>query len=249
VPRPRSLAVAGFVIASAAVCVRLGFWQLSRLEHKRHLNAAMREALSLPPTTVTDLRLLPDSLLHRRVSVRGAFDERRQVLLAGRSHAGEPGVHVVTPLVTARDSVAVLVDRGWLPAADAATARPQELPVPGPREVVGIADTLAHRPGGEGARAIESDSVTVYSAVELDFDSLSIHFPDALARFYVRELPSPDAPAWPAREAPVQYEETMHLSYAIQWFAMATILVAGSAALARSRHRRTASGASGTRAQ
>src|SRR5207247_3460921 len=61
VPRPRSLAVAGFVIASAAVCVRLGFWQLSRLEHKRHLNAAMREALSLPPTTVTDLRLPPDS--------------------------------------------------------------------------------------------------------------------------------------------------------------------------------------------
>src|SRR5207244_3930590 len=112
--RPRSLAVAVIVIAAAGACVRLGFWQLSRLEHKRRLNAAMQQALAQPPTAVTDPRRLPDSLLHRRVSVRGVFDERRQVLLVGRSHAGEPGVHVVTPLVSERDSIAVLVDRGWL---------------------------------------------------------------------------------------------------------------------------------------
>src|SRR5256885_11133395 len=103
----------------------------------------MQRALLRRPTAVTDARRLPDSLLHRRVSVRGVFDERRQVLLVGRSHDGEPGVHVVTPLVSERDSVAVLVDRGWLPAADAATARPQDVPAPGPREVVGLGDALA----------------------------------------------------------------------------------------------------------
>src|SRR2546428_1913669 len=149
--RPRSLAVAVIVIAAAGACVRLGVWPLARLEHQRRLNAAMQQALALPPIAVTDPRRLPDSLLHRRVSVRGVFDERRQVLLVGRSHDGEPGVHVVTPLVSERDSVAVLVDRGWLPAADAATARPQDVPAPGPPGGVGVTEALARGAAAGGA--------------------------------------------------------------------------------------------------
>jgi len=244
--RPRSVAVAVVVLAAAAVCVRLGFWQLSRLDYKRHLNAAMRRALAQPPRMVTDWRRLPDSLVQRRISVRGVFDERRQVLLVGRSHDGEPGVHVVTPLVAERDSVAVLVDRGWLPAADAATARPQDFPVPGAREVVGVADAFRRGARGELGHTIQADSVTLYSAEELDLDSLSGHFPYALAPFHLRELPSPGAPQWPAREAPAPYEETLHLSYAIQWFAMAAIVLAGSAAVARSRRHRPGDGAGAT---
>ncbi len=236
--RLRSLAVALVVIAAAIVCVRLGFWQLSRLAYKRHLNTAMRHRFALEPRRVTDPLRLPDSLLRRRVVLRGVFDERRQVLLAGRSHDGEPGVHVVTPLVTQRDSFAVLVDRGWLPAADAATARPQDFPVPGVRDVAGVADTLQRGAGGDGGRRVGADSVTLWSTAELNLDSLSARFPYSLARFFVRELPSPGAPQWPAREPPAPYEETLHLSYAIQWFAMATILVVGSAALAWSRRGR-----------
>jgi surfeit locus 1 family protein len=243
--RLRSLAVAVLVLAAASVCVKLGLWQLSRLAYKRRLNASMRQALAQPPWRLVDPRALPDSLVQRRVAVHGVFDERRQILLVGRSHDGEPGVHVVTPLVTDRDSVAVLVDRGWLPADDAATARPQDFAAPGPRDVVGIADSLRRGGRGDSVRTLAADSVTLYSAVDLDADALARRFPYALAPFYVRELPSVDAPRWPAREPPAPFEETLHLSYAIQWFAMATILVVGSVAVARSRHGRSRSAAAG----
>ena len=244
--RLRSLAIATVVIAAAAVCVRLGLWQLSRLEHKRALNAELRHSFSLAPATIGDVRHMPDSLLRRPVTLRGVFDERRQVLIGGASHQGEPGVHVVTPLRVDGDSVGVLVDRGWLPAPDGITARPQDAPAPGPRTVVGLADTLARVPGAGAVRVLEADSVTLYSAEELGWDSLSARWPYPLARFVLRELPSPDAPRLPVREAPPLRDESMHLSYAVQWFAFAVILLVGPAALAWSRRRERREGPRGS---
>jgi len=45
-------------------------------------------------------------------------------------------------------------------------------------------------------------------------------------------LPDSTAPARPARSWPQAPNEWMHLSYAIQWFLFATILVVGSLVLA-----------------
>jgi surfeit locus 1 family protein len=239
--RLRSLAVAVAVIAAAAVCARLGFWQVSRLGQKRALNAEFRRTMSRPPAVVGDVRRLPDSLLHRPVAVRGTYDGRHHVLLSGMSHQGEPGVHVVTPLVAEGDSVAVLVDRGWLPAPDGVSARPQDAPAlggRGVRTVTGIADTLTRMPGMGALRPLEADSVIVYSAEELAWDSLAARLPYRLARFVVRELPSADAARLPVREAPEPYDESMHLIYAVQWFAFAVILLVGPATLARARRRR-----------
>jgi surfeit locus 1 family protein len=235
--RPRAIAVAVFVVAAAAVCVRLGFWQLERLDAKRRLNATIRQALALAPPSVADPLSLPDSLLGRRISLHGWFDEGRQVLLAGRDHEGEQGVHVVTPLVMEDGDVAVLVDRGWLPAADAVTARPQDFPVPGPQGLSGVADPLPRGVPEGQVRSLEAVSTMLFSTSRLDYDALSMHFPYTLARFSLRLLPEPGAPSLPVREPPRFYDETMHLSYAIQWFAMAIIVLVGSLALAWSRRR------------
>jgi cytochrome oxidase assembly protein ShyY1 len=51
----------------------------------------------------------------------------------------------------------------------------------------------------------------------------------------VRELPGPDAAALPLRQAPPPLDESMHLGYAIQWFAIALIFLVGGAALVRSQ--------------
>ena len=171
--------------------------------------------------------------------VRGAFDERHQILLAGMIYSGEPGVHVITPLILEGDSVAVLVDRGWLPAADAVHARPQDFPEPGPREVMGFADTLG-RTANDSTTVLEADSVRLYSVAELDYAPLAAVLPFPLARYFVRELPSGTLPSLPRREAPEPHEENMHLSYAVQWFAFAAVFLIGPAALAWSRRRRSA---------
>jgi cytochrome oxidase assembly protein ShyY1 len=46
-------------------------------------------------------------------------------------------------------------------------------------------------------------------------------------------------PREPIRTEPAPYDETMHLSYAIQWFLFAAILSIGSLFLARARRRGT----------
>lgn len=235
--RFRALAFGIVLVAASLVCVRLGLWQWSRYEYKRSLNASQRAAFATAPVRLTNPRTLADSMIGRRVAVRGVFDERRQVLLAGMIHTGEPGVHVITPLVPAAGSPVVLVDRGWLPAADAVHARPQDYPVPGGREVVGIVDTLG-RSGSAAPIVIPADSLRLYSAAELDSAPLAdaLRFP--LTRFYIRELPSAGAPTLPRRESPEPHDEAMHVGYAVQWFAFAVIMLVGPAALAWTRRRR-----------
>ncbi len=240
--RWRALLIGVAVVAASVVCVRLGLWQWSRYEHKHALNRAERAVLALPPSRLEHPRTLPDTLLGRRVALRGTFDERHQVLLAGMIHTGEPGVHVITPLVLDGDSIAVLVDRGWLPAADAVHARPQDFPEPGAREVMGFADTLGSA-SKDSAVVLETDSVRVFSVAQLDYAPLAAALAIPLARYYVRELPSASAPSLPRREEPEPHEENMHLSYAVQWFAFAIVFLVGPAALAWSRRRKSLAGA------
>jgi len=236
----RTLLGAVLMLTGAAVCVRLGIWQVSRLHQKQAMNAALLEALAAPPLVLGSVPAPPDSVRHRRVRARGRFDETHQLLLVGRSHDGSPGVDVVTPLLLDGGS-AVLVDRGWLYAGDAATARPQEFPEPGVREVVGIADSISRGRGGAPLRTLEADSVTVWTARWMDLDSLAARFPYRIAPYSIRQLPGEDVPEHPARSAPHPLDESMHVSYAAQWFLFATIILFGPAAVALAR-RRAASG-------
>jgi surfeit locus 1 family protein len=224
------------LLVAAGVCIRLGIWQVSRLHQKQAMNAALREALAAPALTLGAVPAPPDSVRHRRVRARGRFDEKHQLLLVGRGHDGSPGVNVVTPLMLEGGS-AVLVDRGWIYAGDAATARPQEFPEPGVREVVGIADSLSRGRGGAPLRTLEADSVTVWTARWMDFDTLAAHFPYRIAPYSIRQLPGEDVPEHPARSAPKPLDESMHVSYAAQWFLFASILLFGPAVVALSRRR------------
>ena len=236
--RVRSVLVAAVVLLAALVCVRLGFWQISRLHEKQTLNAALRQAQQSPPIVVGD-RLPPLARTrHRVIEVTGRFDERHQFLLSGRALGGEPGVEVATPLVLPAGGGAVLVNRGWLPSPDAARARPQDAPEPGERTVRGLVEELRRGAGGPPVRMLERDSVTVWSARWLDADSLVGRIPYAVAGYALRELPGPGVSERPHRSPPRPYDEMMHVSYAAQWFLFAAILVGGSAVLAWSRRRR-----------
>ncbi len=246
--------VAALVVAAG--CVRLGFWQISRLHEKQALNARLRAALAAAPADLAAADRAyardPDALRFGRWAASGRFDEAHQFLLMGRARNGDPGVDVVTPLVpdsasaAAAGPVAVLVDRGWIPSVDAATAKPEQYPAPGLRRVVGLAEPLPRRaarvPGAY--QRVEIDSLDVYSVTALDADSVAAHLPYPVRPYVLRALP--DAAGEPVgaaaggtsvalpSPAPVRfYDETMHQSYAGQWFAFAAITLIGMVVLAR----------------
>lgn len=224
------------IVVMAAVCVRLGFWQLSRWEAKKSENTRRAEAMAAAPVDAGSDLLGADAPPALKVRVQGSFDETRQILLAARTRDGSPGVHVVTPLLFEDGAGAVLVNRGWLYAGDAATARPLDHREPGPRTVTGIAVTIARGEPGAPWREFHEDSATVWSARWLDADSVAARFPYRVAAVALQQLPGDDVPAVPARIEPRPLDEAMNLSYAVQWFLFATILVAGSILVAaRSR--------------
>jgi surfeit locus 1 family protein len=229
---------AGLAVALgvAAGCVRLGIWQLQRLGERRARNAAVRAARRLPPLAVT-AGFTAAVARDRRLYARGVYDYAHERLWHGRSYEGVPGVDLVTPLRLA-DGAAVLVDRGWVPSpdgfhVDAGAYREGER-----AEVWGLGVAAPRAPG------------------DVDPVALAESLPYPLLPFVLQQLPAdtsgagaaggaggaggaaaaPRVHRWPAPPL----SDGPHLSYAIQWFSFAVIIVVGSVALARKRAREQA---------
>lgn len=220
------------ILVAAAICVRLGIWQLSRYQQKQRLNAERAARLAEPPVLWDGTASMSD-LTGRRIALHGRYDSTRHVLLAYREHDGTTGVEVVTPLVP-NGGRPVLVNRGWLPADDGVSARPQDFSEPGEVEVVGVAEPFVH--GRFGVRRLESDSVTLFSTRALDADSVAARL-GPVAPFVVRQTPGEGVPSRPRRSAPPEFDTGMHLAYAIQWFVIGAVVLGGGWVLLRLRSR------------
>lgn len=233
--RRRILPIALLVLVAVAICLRLGVWQLSRWQEKRALNAGQRAGLAAGAIALGDRLPEGPEPARRVLSARGRWDLAREVLVAGGLLREVPVSRLVLPLVLAGGE-AVLVDRGALPAEEAAVADLSRHADTGWVEVRGWAEPMRRGAGAPGPRALAPVPAAAghvrLSARWLDADSLAPRFPYRIASFVLRELPGPDAPAGLAREAPPPLDETMHLGYAIQWFAIAAVILGGGIALA-----------------
>jgi surfeit locus 1 family protein len=233
-----------FIFALVALCVRLGFWQLDRLDQRRTRNAQIEARLRAAPVELSRTPTDSTGWLNRRVIVHGTPDEARSIILPGRAYQGSPGAHVLTPVKLHTGQV-VLVDRGWVPAADGATVDLARLP-----RVTELDDTalVLAFPGQErylGTRdAAASTRATHDSAFRrvwfaLDEAALRAQFPYSLGAVHVRLLPATSSGQLPVREPPPELTQGPHLGYAIQWFSFAVIGVIGWViVVVRARHER-----------
>lgn len=221
------------LLAVVFACVRLGLWQLDRLEQRRALNARVVERQQLPPLP-SHAALADTAAAHfRQVRLAGRYDDDRSIILPGHSLRGAPGVHLLTPFLVAADT-AVLVIRGWVPAADGATIPVDSFPAGASAEAEGL---VLPFPRGTGRRSAATDSFrTTWFAPDLA--AMRAQFPYALLPVTVQLLPAAGAAPYPRRLEPPALDEGPHLGYAIQWFSFATIAVVGWMALGR-RGRRT----------
>lgn len=214
----------GVVLLVAIVCIRLSLWQLDRLAEKRARNAAASVRLAAPPVALEALSTADTTgALFRPVWVGGGYyDDARTVIIAGRALRGVPGVYVLTPLRLGRS--AWLVNRGWMPSADAARINVDSVREPPPDSVPGLVVELSHDP-----RAPERDTTAQFRRVwyHASMSALQHQLPYPIAPFIVQLLPAQDAPAYPVRLRPPELDEGPHLGYAIQWFSFAVIAVVG----------------------
>ena len=220
--RARYILIAGLLLF-AALAVRLGLWQTRRLRERRAANAAAAVARGGPELDLA-VRAGATTALHR-VRATGAYDRTHELVLRGRVLRGDPGVLLVTPLRLAElGDTAVLVERGFVPAPDAVTLRPDSgaLDEPGLHTVHGIA--LPITGGDDGGAPVTHDGRTTWR--RLDVAALRARLPYPIFDVYILQTPDTALPRMPMRrEAPALDDEGPHQSYAIQWFAFATMAV------------------------
>lgn len=221
------------VVIVMLVCIRLGFWQLDRLEQKRARNDALQARQAAPPVHIGSVARDTAGLMFRRALVTGVYDDARSVVVAGRSNRGVPGVYILTPVRTGGS--AVLVNRGFMPSADAARVDLDSLRESAPDDAEGIIVYLGNDERGSAPDTTGFRTVWYRPSIA----QLRTQFPYPLADYVVQLLPSDDAPQFPLRLAAPELDEGPHLGYAIQWFSFAAIFAIGWLALVlRARRQR-----------
>ena len=223
--RSRLLLVIAFLIV-AAVCVRLGVWQLDRL-HDRRANNAVAQAARSAPVVQLSAQFTDSSVVNRRVRARGHYDHAHDIVLRGQVYRGVPGVGIVSPLVLADEAnTAVLVNRGFVPAPDAVTVDPTAFRERGEQQVEGIAlpvDTA-------GGVPLRRGSLTTWARLERG--ALIAQLPYRVFPFYIRQAPDSGS-SFPRRLDAPALDDGPHLNYAIQWFAFAGLAVIFAGIMAR----------------
>ncbi len=221
------------VLLGMGIMLRLAVWQIDRLQERRAANALLRQSLETdvlllqPDTAVDD----PAAWKDRRVRVTGAYDFGAQIGLKVQNWQGQPGIHLVTPLVLADGQTAVLVDRGWIPDSEAAPENWPTYDEPGVVSIEGyVALTQTLRRGNSTPPATPQQEW-----YRIDIAAIQPQMPYRLLPFYLLQAPPPTrAQSLPYRSQPeFDLSEGPHLGYAIQWVLFTLILGGGYLAFVR----------------
>lgn len=221
----------------SVLCARLGVWQLDRLAQRRAANARVAYAMSLPAALVPT----PDDLTaqeYRSVRAQGTYDFANQVALRNQVLGGVYGYHLLAPLLVQDrrypgKTVAVLVDRGWIPAEG--NQRPEnwhKYDFAPAAEVTGVVrkGTPASESEATGVARPAADQEAGKFVLVIDPVRISAIVGYPLEPFYIQGTGAHDGEVFPAAAAPnLDLSNGPHLGYAIQWFGLALALPVGLA--------------------
>jgi cytochrome oxidase assembly protein ShyY1 len=226
----RWLGLLGVAILVASACVGLGDWQLHRLGHRHERNDLIRSNLNAPSQPVgAALRVGHEPAADRQfvpVSATGRWDLDHQLLVRLRPFEGQVGYYVLTPLVTG-NGPAVLVNRGWVPAADEGSAAPA-VPAPSAGTVTVTGRLRPSEPPAQGA-APPAGQLT-----RIDVPAIAKTLPyDVYGGFLELTAQDPPPGTSPQLIPAPEPSEGPHLLYAVQWFLFAGLALGGYVVLAR----------------
>jgi len=219
------------VLSGTAVCIRLGIWQLDRLEQRRAFNAqveTMRAAavLDLNQGVPEDI----DSMEWRAITVTGKYDFEDQVALRNQYNDDRQyGYHLITPLLF--EGGAVLVDRGWIPADGNADPEDwRKYDEAGQVTVTGQLRLGQVKPviGGVADPELGPGQSRLDLWNNLNVARISRQIPFPVLPVFVQPNVGGDEMVPPVPSQPVlELDEGPHFGYAMQWFSFATILFVG----------------------
>ena len=210
---------ASLVVATLALLISLGFWQLDRANEKRAIEDQIANANSFDVELVTSVEFLKDREYYH-VRLQGSYVGDKQFIYDNQIVEQVSGYYVLTPFILIGASNAILINRGFIPWN-------------GKRETladIGIAEKLTE---------IEVKISKPVKRMELEASEIAGEFPvliqaldlddmstiAALDFINVVGLLSPESENGFVRQwEPYTGSIERHIGYAIQWFLMALVL-------------------------
>ena len=210
---------AALIIATLALLISLGFWQLDRADEKRAIEDQIASANSGDVEIVASTEFLKEKEYYH-VRLQGSYIDDKQFIYDNQIVDQISGYYVLTPLVLKGDSKAVLINRGFIPW----NGRRDKL------ADIDIADKLTEvkvqisKPVKRmelEASELTGDFPVLIQALDLDEMSTiaSLYFASVIG------LLSPESDNGFVRQwEPYTGSIERHIGYAIQWFLMALVL-------------------------
>ena len=217
------------VLLGTALCIRLGIWQLDRLDQRRAFNAQVESMRAAEPLDLnTELPENISTMEWRAVTVTGEYDFENQIALRNQYYGDQYGYHLVTPLFF--NGTAVLVDRGFIPAeGNSAPEDWRKYDEDGPVTLTGQIRLGQVKPalGGVADALPESGKkLFVWNNFNLEQIASQLEFPILEVYIQPNTEISDTIPPIPYQPV-VELTEGSHFGYALQWFTFAAILFVG----------------------
>lgn len=210
------------VIVLLPLLLNLGVWQFKRAQEKKVIIAAEQASLAQSPQIVDGKLAATAELEFRRLQITGQFDKHHMIFIDNKVNQGRVGYDVVTPLRIQGTQRYVMVNRGWVPLGTSRAELPNIETPADEVTIVGIAklnpqDVVAM---GKGNRSNDGwpavvrwiDLSGLHKELQVEIEPYLLLLDPASAYGFVRE--------WKFVSMPPE----KHLSYAVQWFALATAL-------------------------
>lgn len=199
--------------------IGLGNWQLQRAEEKKSLLATNASLAKKEPQWLTSDSRLPKQ--YERVKVKGHFLST-VFLLDNQHHNHQFGYDVLSPLFLSNGSV-ILVDRGWIPGDSTRRIFPK---IEIPEQLVELQGSVYFPSDKQWilGPSVEKKGKKLMVIERIETKMLSHILQKKLYPFIIR-LQKTESYGffrdWPIVSMPPQ----RHQAYALQWFAMAIVIL------------------------
>ncbi len=207
--------------------IALGIWQLNRAGEKRQIDQGIHAAQKMAALNLNSKgKSSLTDLVYQKASLSGHYDQQHQFLLDNRTHRGKPGYHVLTPLLLSNQEkpTAVLVDRGWIPYSGTRDNIPNIQVDNKTRTLLGTIKKPAKSIvlGKNPIEASKPNYPLLIQSIALDklAKMLDVSFLPVII-----ELDKNQKDGFVRDWQPYYGSVARHNAYALQWFAMAAILL------------------------
>lgn len=238
----------------AIICIptliSLGLWQLDRANEKRVIDQDVNDSINKPALVLNsaDLTKLSNEI-YRTTSVNGEYDTKQQFLLDNRTHKGQPGYHIFSPFLFEHSSKlkpepssannmrkhAVLVNRGWI-GYKGTRDKIQDISLN--QELTKIVGAIKKVPRSIVLKDKTEDNLStafIFKTNKQQLEGVSLIQSIQLNRLektlnyellpVIIELAKTEKNGFTREWQPYYGSIDKHKAYALQWFAMATILL------------------------